>query len=178
MANGDYQRTCNKCHQTWSVPLPWRKKRPTMKVRESVRVDGLGPRRRPARAPSALPTARQRCEVPAVGATSYPAEGSPTRQFARLANGATSPVQNASGAFPPVDDASQSNPDFVLTRSDFADRDLWIEDGQGNHAFESTASSSACTARMCSGSQRPASYEISSRSPHVHKTIEIKRTAR
>jgi len=133
MANGDYQRTCNKCHHTWSVPAGIAEERPNL---QSSRVNShrrsapsSTTRSRSARTTNGLANAAR---VPAVRRQSF------TQQ--KVADSPTSPQSPAE--MPASVPAASTTPggqiqDIVLNEKLISlTGDLWIEDGQGNHAFE------------------------------------------
>ena len=174
MANGDYQRTCNKCHHTWSVPAGIAEERPTMKALASQFTSTIGAK---FDEQLALRTHYQQlgnaAKCPQCGATSF------TQQ--KVADSPTSPQSPAE--MPASVPAASTTPGgqiqtFVLNEKLISlTGDLWIEDGQGNHAFEVDGKllSMHGTHVLKDLNGQPL-YEISKPlAPHVHKTIEIKK---
>ena len=174
MANGDYQRTCNKCHHTWSVPAGIAEERPNLQSLASQFTSTIGAKFDDQ---IALRTHYQRlanaAKCPQCGATSF------TQQ--KVADSPTSPQSPAE--MPASVPAASTTPGgqiqtFVLNEKLISlTGDLWIEDGQGNHAFEVDGKllSMHGTHVLKDLNGQPL-YEISKPlAPHVHKTIEIKK---
>ena len=180
MANGDYQRTCNRCHHTWSVPAGIAEERPNLHALASQFTSTIGAT---FDQQTALRTHYQQlanaAKCPQCGATSFTQQkvaDSPVLPDSPTAP--PSPVQT-----PPGVPAASTMPvsqiqTFVLNQKLISlTGDLWIEDGQGNHAFEVDGKllSMHGTHVLKDLSGQPL-YEISKPlAPHVHKTIEIKR---
>ncbi len=180
MANGDYQRTCNRCHHTWSVPAALAEERPTVKGLASQFTSTIGATFDDQ---LALRTHYQQlgnaAKCPQCGATSF------TQQ--KVADSPTSPDSPAAPQAPaetaPSAPAASPMPGgqvqtFVLNQKLISlTGDLWIEDGKGNHAFEVDGKllSMHGTHVLKDLNGQPL-YEISKPlAPHLHKTIEIKK---
>jgi uncharacterized protein YxjI len=180
MANGDYQRTCNKCHNTWSVPADIAEARPNMKSLASQFASTIGAS---FDEQLALRTHYQQlgtaAKCPQCGATSFT-----QLKVADSPISADSPTtpQSPAGAPPSVPPASTTAGGqvrtFVLNQKLISmTGDLWIEDGQRNRAFEVDGKllSMHGTHVLKDLNGQPL-YEISKPlAPHVHKTIEIKK---
>ena len=177
MANGDYQRTCNRCHQTWSVPAAIAEERPNLQSLASQFTSTIGAKFDDQ---IALRTHYQQlanaAKCPQCGATSF------TQQ--KVAGSPTSPDSPQSPAeMPPSVPAASTTPGgqiqtFVLNEKLISlTGDLWIEDGQGNHAFEVDGKLlSLHGTHVLKDLNGQPLYEISKPlAPHVHKTIEIKK---
>jgi uncharacterized protein YxjI len=180
MANGDYQRTCNKCHRTWTVPAGLAEERPNLKALASQFTSTIGAT---FDEQLALRTHYQQlgnaAKCPQCGATSF------TQQ--KVADSPDSPDSptspQAPAETPPSVPAASTLPGgqiqtFVLNQKLISlTGDLWIEDGKGNHAFEVDGKllSMHGTHVLKDLNGQPL-YEISKPlAPHVHKTIEIKK---
>jgi uncharacterized protein YxjI len=177
MANGDYQRTCNRCHHTWSVPASLAEERPTMKGLASQFASTVGAT---FDEQLALRTHYQQlgmaAKCPQCGATSFTQEkvaGSPDSPPAAQAPTETPPSVPVASQMP-----GGQVQTFVLNQKLISlTGDLWIEDGGGNHAFEVDGKllSMHGTHVLKDLNGQPL-YEISKPlAPHVHKTIEIKK---
>jgi uncharacterized protein YxjI len=177
MANGDYQRTCNKCHRTWSVPAGLAEERPNLKALASQFTSTIGAT---FDQQTALRTHYQQlgnaAKCPQCGATSF------TQQ--KVADSPDSPQSPAE--MPPSVPVASTMPGgqvqtFVLNQKLISlTGDLWIEDGQGNRAFEVDGKllSMHGTHVLKDLNGQPL-YEISKPlAPHLHKTIEIKKDGR
>jgi uncharacterized protein YxjI len=179
MANGDYQRTCNRCHHTWSVPAALAEERPTMKGLASQFTSTIGATFDDQ---LALRTHYQQlgnaAKCPQCGATSF------TQQ--KVADSPTSPDSPAAPqtpaetppSVPPESQMPGGQQTFVLNQKLISlTGDLWIEDGKGNHAFavDGKLLSMHGTHVLKDLNGQPL-YEISKPlAPHLHKTIEIKK---
>jgi len=177
MANGDYQRTCNKCHRTWSVSASLAEERPNLKALASQFTSTIGAT---FDEQLALRTHYQQlgnaAKCPQCGATSF------TQQ--KVADSPDSPDSPAE--VPLSVPAASTMPGgqvqtFVLNQKLISlTGDLWIEDGKGNHAFEVDGKllSMHATHVLKDLNGQPL-YEISKPlAPHLHKTIEIKKDGR
>jgi uncharacterized protein YxjI len=180
MANGDYQRTCNMCHHTWSVPAGIAEERPNMKGLASQFASTVGAT---FDEQLALRTHYQQlanaAKCPQCGATSF------TQQ--KVAGAPISPdsptTPQAPAETPPSIPAASNMPDgqnqtFVLNQKLISlTGDLWIEDGKGNRAFEVDGKLlSMHGTHMLKDLNGQPLYEISKPlAPHLHKTIEIKK---
>ena len=183
MANGDYQRTCNKCHNTWSVPAALAEERPDMKSIASQFASTIGGKFDDQ---IALRTHYQQlgmaAKCPQCGATSFTQE-----KIAGLPDPVATPQppqppQSPADVTPSVPAASTAPGGqvrtFVLNQKLISlTGDLWIEDGQGNHAFEVDGKLlSLHGTHVLKDLNGQSLYEISKPlAPHVHKTIEIKK---
>jgi uncharacterized protein YxjI len=186
MANGDYQRTCNKCHNTWSVPASFAEERPDRKTLASQFVSTIGAKYDDQ---LALRTHYQQlasfAKCPQCGATSFTQQ-----QLADSAAAPGSPTPSAPAgpsqppaAMPPSVVATTDLPGgqartFVLNQKLISlTGDLWIEDGQGNHAFEVDGKMlSLHGLHVLKDLNGQPLYEISKPiAPHVHKTFEVKK---
>jgi len=100
----------------------------------------------------------------------HPGEGPRVADLARAA------VRGAPERSPGVTGAGRPDPDLrPQPEADLADGDLWIEDGQRNHAFEVDGSLlSLRGTHVLKDLGGQALYEISKPlAPHLHKTIDI-----
>ncbi len=180
MANGDYKRTCNRCHNTWSVPAGIAEERPNLKALASQFTSTMGAT---FDEQLALRTHYQQlgnaAKCPQCGATSF------TQQ--KVADSPDSPdspaVLQPSAETPPSVPAAPPTPGaqvqtFVLNQKLISmTGDLWIEDGKGNHAFEVDGKLlSLHGTHVLKDLNGQPLYEISKPlAPHRHKTIEIKK---
>ena len=180
MANGDYQRTCNKCHHSWSVPAGIAEERPNMKGLASQFASTIGATYDDQLALRAhYQQLGNAAKCPQCGATSF------TQQ--KVADSPDSPDSPQSPAeVPPSVPAAPQMPasqiqTFVLNQKLISlTGDLWIEDGQGNHAFEVDGKLlSLHGTHVLKDLNGQPLYEISKPlAPHLHKTIEIKKDGR
>ena len=180
MAIGDYQRICNKCHTTWSVPAGIAEERPNMKSLASQFASTVGAT---FDEQLALRTHYQQlglaAKCPQCGATSFTQQ-----KVADSPDSPESPTSPQSLAQTPAGGPAASPmpasqvQTFVLNQKLISlTGDLWIEDGKGNHAFEVDGKlvSMHGTHVLKDLNGQPL-YEISKPlAPHVHKTIEIKK---
>ena len=180
MAIGDYQRICNKCHTTWSVPAGIAEERPNMKSLASQFASTVGAT---FDEQLALRTHYQQlglaAKCPQCGATSFTQQ-----KVADSPDSPESPTSPQSLAQTPAGGpaaspmpASQVQTLVLNQRLISLTGDLWIEDGKGNHAFEVDGKlvSTHGTHVLKDLNGQPL-YEISKPlAPHVHKTIEIKK---
>lgn len=168
MADGGYQRTCTKCQHTWLVPSDIAEERPNVKSITGQLGSLIGGNFADQ---LALRTHYQQlgaaAKCPSCGATSF--------------TQAKAPESPTSPALPSSAPQASPAPDgqaliYVLNQKLVSlTGDLWIEDGQGNHAFE--VDGSLLTLRgthVLKDLSGQALYEISKPlAPHVHKTIDI-----
>ena len=186
MADGVYERTCNKCHHTWPVPASLAEERPNLQSLAGQFTSMMGAT---FDQQTALRTHYQQlgnaAKCPQCGATSFTQQkvaGSPTSPDSPTSPGmATAPQPPAE--MPQGVPAASPTPaaqlqTFVLNQKLISlTGDLWIEDGAGNHAFEVDGKilSMHGTHVLKDLNGQPL-YEISKPlAPHLHKTIEIKR---
>lgn len=172
MADGAYQRTCNKCQTTWVVPADIAEERPDIKSIAGQFTSLIGGSVQDQFALRAhyqqLATA---AKCPKCGSTSF------TQQ--KMADPPSSPEQAA--AAPPAAPAASTAPPaqsqlYVLNQKLVSlTGDLWIEDAQGNHAFEVDGQLlSLRGTHVLKDLNGQALYEISKPlAPHLHKTIDI-----
>ena len=180
MANGVYQRTCNKCHHAWSVPADIAEERPDMKSLASQFASTIGATYDEQLALRAhYQQLGNAAKCPQCGATSFTQE--------KVADSPTSPDSSTApqppAETPPSVPAASNVPGgqiqtFVLNQKLISlTGDLWIEDGKGNHAFEVDGKLlSLHGTHVLKDLNGQPLYEISKPlAPHVHKTIEIKK---
>jgi uncharacterized protein YxjI len=177
MANGVYERTCNKCHRTWSVPADLAEERPDMKSLAGQFTSMIGATfDQQAALRAHYQQLGNAAKCPQCGATSFTQQ-----KVADSSDSPTSPEAPAemlpSVPAAPTMPASQVQT-FVLNQKLISlTGGLWIEDGQGNHAFEVDGQllSMHGTHVLKDLNGQPL-YEISKPlAPHIHKTIEIKK---
>jgi uncharacterized protein YxjI/predicted nucleic-acid-binding Zn-ribbon protein len=172
MADGGYQRTCNKCQHTWFVPADIAEERPNLKSitgQFASLVGGSVQDQFALRAHYQQLAAAAKC--PQCGATSF--------TQLKVAESPTSPEPTAAVA-PGPPPASMAPPApsqlYVLNQKLVSlTGDLWIEDAQGNHAFEVDGQLlSLRGTHVLKDVNGQALYEISKPlAPHLHKTIDI-----
>ncbi len=182
MANGVYERTCNRCHRTWSVPASIAEERPNLQSLASQFTSTIGAtfdQQTALRAHYQQLANAAKC--PQCGATSF------TQQ--KVADSPDSPASldspsspQAPAGMPPIVPAAAMPvgqvQTFVLNQKLISlTGDLWIEDGQGNHAFEVDGKLvSLHGTHVLKDLNGQPLYEISKPlAPHLHKTIEIKK---
>ena len=172
MADGGYQRTCTRCRHTWLVPSDIAEERPDLKAATSQVMSMIGGNfadQVALRAHYQQLGAAAKC--PACGATSFTQE--------KAAESATSPEPPSAvpSSAPQASPAPDGQPlIYVLNQKLISlTGDLWIEDGQGNHAFEVDGTLlSLRGTHVLKDLSGQALYEISKPlAPHVHKTIAI-----
>jgi len=172
MADGGYQRTCTKCQHTWFVPADIAEERPNLKSLTGQFASMIGSSVQDQfamRAHYQQLAAAAKC--PQCGATSF------TQQ--KVAESPTSPEQ--ASAVPPSPPPAAAAPAgqsqlYVLNQKLVSlTGDLWIEDAQGNHAFEVDGQLlSLRGTHVLKDPNGQALYEISKPlAPHLHKTIDI-----
>jgi uncharacterized protein YxjI len=174
MADGGYQRTCTRCQHTWLVPSDIAEERPNVKSITGQLGSLIGGNFADQ---LALRTHYQQlgaaAKCPQCGATSF--------TQAKAPESPTSPEPPS--AVPSSAPQASAAPDgqaliYVLNQKLISlTGDLWIEDGQGNHAFEVDGKLlSLRGTHVLKDLGGQALYEISkSLAPHVHKTIAISR---
>ena len=182
MADGYYQRTCNKCHHSWSVPASIAEERPNMKALASQFASTIGATFDEQLALRAhYQQLGMAAKCPQCGATSFTQQkvadspDSPTLP--------DSPLPQSSAEVAPSIPAASTTPGgqaqtFVLNQKLISlTGDLWIEDGKGNHAFEVDGKLlSMHGTHVLKDLNGQSLYEISKPlAPHIHKTIEIKK---
>ena len=171
MADGGYQRTCGRCHHTWFVPAAIAEERPNLRTVASQMIGGTFDDQLALRAHYQQLAAAARC--PQCGATSFTQQ-----QVAESPTSPEPPSEAAPSAAPtsPVPEGQIQT--YVLNQKLISlTGDSWIEDGQGNHAFEvdGTLLSLRGTHVLKDLNGQPL-YEISKPlAPHLHKTIDITR---
>ena len=177
MADGGYQRTCTRCHRTWFVPSDIAEERPNFKATASQYLSLIGGKFADQVALQAhYQQLAAAAKCPQCGAMSFTQEKAPEAP--------TSPEPPA--VVPPSAPSASSVPGgqtqiYVLNQKLISlTGDLWIEDGQGNHAFEVDGTLlSLRGTHVLKDLGGQALYEISKPlAPHVHKTIEIKKDGR
>ena len=158
MADGGYQRTCTRCQRTWLVPTDIAEERPNLKAAASQYLSMIGGK--------------------------YADQVALRTHYQQLAAAAKCPQCGATpSAVPPSAPQGSPAPDvqtliYVLNQKLISlTGDLWIEDGQGNHAFEVDGTLlSLRGTHVLKDLGGQALYEISKPlAPHLHKTIEIKK---
>ncbi len=171
MADGGYQRTCTRCHHTWFVPADIAEERPNLKAASSQYLSALGSVQDQAALRAHYQQLAAAAKCPQCGATSFTQEKAP-ESF----TSPEPPSTLATGApqASPVPDGQ--TPIYVLNQKLISlTGDLWIEDGQGNHAFEVDGKLlSLRGTHVLKDLGGQALYEISKPlAPHLHKTITI-----
>jgi uncharacterized protein YxjI len=172
VADGGYQRTCTKCQTTWLVPTAIAEERPNVKsitgqlgsliggnfadqVALKAHFQQLGAA---AKCPNCGATAFTQAKAPDVPDSPEPPAAAPT------------------GAAPASPAPASQAQLYVLNQKLLSlTGDLWIDDGQGNKAFEVDGQLLSLRGthvlKDLSGQEL---YEISRPlAPHVHKTITI-----
>jgi uncharacterized protein YxjI len=183
MANGDYQRTCNKCHTTWSVPAAIAEERPSMKSIAGQFASTIGATYDDQLALRAhYQQLGLAAKCPQCGATSFTQQKVAGSPITPEAPSSPQPPTETPASVPA---ASPMPPDqvrtFVLNQKLLSlTGDLWIEDGQGNHAFEVDGKLvSLHGTHVLKDLNGQTIYEVSKPlAPHVHKTLEIKKDGR
>jgi len=176
MADGGYQRTCTRCHRSWLVPTDIAEERPDFKGTASRFMSVLGSVQDQMALRAHYQQFAAAAKCPQCGATAFTQERAP--------ESATSPEPPA--VVPPSAPSGSSVPGgqaqiYVLNQKLISlTGDLWIEDGQGNHAFEVDGSLlSLRGTHVLKDLSGQALYEISKPlAPHLHRTIEIKKDGR
>jgi uncharacterized protein YxjI len=172
MADGGYQRTCTRCQHTWLVPTDIAEERPNVKSitgQLGSLIGGSVQDQFALRAHYQQLGAAAKC--PQCGATSFTQEKAP-----ESSTSPELPSAMLSGA-PQASPAPDGQPVIYVLNQKLISLtgDLWIEDGQGNHAFEVDGKLlSLRGTHVLKDLGGQALYEISkSLVPHVHKTIAI-----
>jgi uncharacterized protein YxjI/predicted nucleic-acid-binding Zn-ribbon protein len=187
MVDGGYQRTCKKCGQTWLVPSEIAEERPDVKSiggRFTALIGGNFADQVALRAHYEQLGAAAKC--PQCGATSFtqaklpdsPTEAPPAWSSPSNAIPAP-PVPSNPIPAPPAPTAEALI--YVLNQQLISlTGDSWIEDGQGNRAFEVDGSLlSLRGTHILKDLSGQTLYEVSTPlTPHVHKTITISRGGR
>jgi uncharacterized protein YxjI/predicted nucleic-acid-binding Zn-ribbon protein len=172
MVDGGYQRTCTRCQHTWFVPSDIAGERPNLKSitgQFASMIGGTVQDQFALRAHYQQIGAAAKC--PQCGATSF------TQQ--QVAESPTSPEQTSAvpAGPPPASTAPQDQSQLYVLNQKLISLtgDLWIEDGQGNHAFEVDGQLlSLRGTHVLKDLNGQALYEISKPlAPHLHKTINI-----
>ena len=172
MADGGYQRTCTRCQRTWLVPSDIAEERPNVKSitgQFASMIGGSVQDQFALRAHYQQLGAAAKC--PQCGATSF------TQAKAPESPTSPEPPSAVPSSAPQASPAPDGQPVIYVLNQKLISLtgDLWIEDGQGNHAFEvdgKLLSLRGTHVLRDLGGQ--ALYEISkSLAPHVHKTIAI-----
>jgi uncharacterized protein YxjI len=177
MADGGYQRTCNKCQHTWLVPSDIAEERPDLKSitgQLGSLIGGNFADQVALKAHYQQLGAAAKC--PQCGATSFTQAKMPDVPDSAEPPAAVPPAAVPSGAGQPSPATAGQTLIYVLNQKLISlTGDLWIEDGQGNHAFEVDGSLlSLRGTHVLKDLNGQALYEISkSLAPHVHKTINI-----
>ncbi len=172
MADGGYQRTCTRCQHTWLVPSDIAEERPNVKSitgQFASMIGGSVQDQFALRAHYQQLGAAAKC--PQCGATSF------TQAKAPESPTSPEPPSAVPSSAPQASPAPDGQPPiYVLNQKLISPTgDLWIEDGQGNHAFEVDGKLlSLRGTHVLKDLGGQALYEISkSLAPHVHKTIAI-----
>ncbi len=172
MADGGYQRTCRRCQHTWIVPSDIAEERPNLRAATSQYLSMIGGKfddQVALRTHYQQLAAAARC--PQCGAMSFSQQ--------KVAESPTSPEPPSE--VPPSAPPASTVPGgqiqtYVLNQKLISlTGDSWIDDGQGNHAFEVDGKllSLRGTHVLKDLSGQPL-YEISKPlAPHLHKTIDI-----
>ena len=172
MADGGYQRTCNKCQTSWLVPADIAEERPNPKSiagQFASMIGGTVQDQFALRAHYQQLAAAAKC--PQCGATSFTQATAPESMAApEQASATPSSAASATTAPPAQSQLYVLNQKLVSLTGD-----LWIEDGQGNHAFEVDGQLlSLRGTHVLKDVNGQALYEISKPlAPHIHRTINI-----
>ena len=194
MADGGYQRTCNKCQHTWLVPTALAEERPDMKsiagsltsliggnfadqVALKAHYQQLGAA---AKCPNCGATSFTQAKLPDVPDSPAPVAASPTAEGAGFAAVASAPpatpVSGPQASAAPSPAPADQPLLYVLNQKLLSlTGDLWIDDGQGNKAFEVDGQLlSLRGTHVLKDLNGQELYAISKPlAPHVHKTITI-----
>jgi uncharacterized protein YxjI len=172
MADGGYQRTCTRCQRTWLVPSDIAEERPNVKSitgQFASMIGGSVQDQFALRAHYQQLAAAAKC--PQCGATSF------TQSKAPESPTSPEPPSAMPSSAPQASPATDGQPlTYVLNEKLISlTGDLWIEDGQGNHAFEVDGKLlSLRGTHVLKDLSGQALYEIAKPlAPHVHKTIDI-----
>ena len=173
MADGGYQRTCTKCQTTWLVPTAIAEERPNVKSITGQLTSMIGGKFADQLALKAhFQQLGAAAKCPQCGATSFTQVKAPDAPTSPE----PSPAAAASATQAPPTPAGQPAIYVLNQKLISLTGDLWIEDGQGNHAFDVDGSLISLRGthvlKDLSGQEL---YEISKPlAPHVHKTITSK----
>ena len=172
MADGGYQRTCTRCGHTWLVPSDIAEERPDLKAATSQVISMIGGKFADQVALRAhYQQLRAAAKCPACGATSF------TQEKAAESPTSPEPPSAVPSSAPQASPAPDGQPVIYVLNQKLISLtgDLWIEDGQGNHAFEVDGKLlSLRGTHVLKDLSGQALYEISKPlAPHVHKTIDI-----
>jgi len=172
MADGGYQRTCTRCQHAWLVPSDIAEERPNVKSitgQFASMIGGSVQDQFALRAHYQQLGAAAKC--PQCGATSF------TQAKAAEVPTSPEPPSAVPSSAPQASPAPDGQPPIYVLNQKLISLtgDLWIEDGQGNHAFEVDGKLlSLRGTHVLKDLGGQALYEISkSLAPHVHKTIAI-----
>ena len=171
MADGGYQRTCSRCHRIWLVPSDIAEERPNLKAVTNQYVSALGSVQDQLGLRAHYQQLAAAAKCPQCGATSFTQEQAPESPTSPEPPSAVAPVAPQAS---PVPDGQTLI--YVLNQKLISlTGDLWIEDGQGNHAFEVDGTLlSLRGTHVLKDLDGQALYEISKPlAPHLHKTIDI-----
>ena len=172
MADGGYQRICTKCQHTWLVPSDIAEERPNVQSITGQLTSLIGGNFADQLALKAhYQQLGAAAKCPQCGATSF--------TQAKAPDAPTSPAPPTavatSGTQAPPAPAGQALIYVLNQKLISLTGDLWIEDGQGNHAFEVDGTLlSLRGTHVLKDLGGQALYEISKPlAPHVHKTMTI-----
>jgi uncharacterized protein YxjI len=191
MADGGYQRTCNKCQHTWLVPTALAEERPSVQsitgqlgsliggnfndqLALKAHYEQLGAA---AKCPNCGATSFTQAKLPDVPDSPEPAAAAPAADGAGVA--AVASAQSAAPASAaPASPAGQSGQPltYVLNQQLLSlTGDLWIEDGQGNKMFEVDGKLlSLRGTHVLKDLNGQELYSIEKPlAPHIHKTVTI-----
>ena len=172
MTDGVYQRTCNKCGATWTVPAQIAEEHPDPKALMGQVLGSMtGSFQQQVAMRDHFKQLGLAAKCPTCGATSW------TQQRLAEAPAAAGAASTAASA-PPASAAPAPSQIFVLNQQLISlTGDAWIEDGQGNRAFQVDGQFlSLRGTHVLKDLNGQELYEISSPlAPHLHRTIEIKR---
>jgi uncharacterized protein YxjI len=174
MTDGAYQRTCNKCQRQWLVPVEIAEERPNPKdiASQFLGLVGAGFQEQ-AKLQAHYKQVAAFAKCPQCGATSFTQE--------KVAESIPSPepaAETPTGGTETAPGPGDGLQTYVLNQKLVSlTGDLWIEDGQGNHAFEVDGQLlSLRGTHVLKDLNGQELYEISKPlAPHLHKTIEVKK---
>jgi uncharacterized protein YxjI len=184
MATGSYERTCQRCQHTWLVPADIAEERPNLggiasRVAAMITASPADQVKDQAALRAHYQLLASSAKCPNCGATSFTQQpssvpiASPTSPEPPAASGL--PVEPSPST--PTTSATTGVQLFVLNQKLLSlTDDFWIDDGQGNHAFEVDGTLvSAHGTHVLKDAQGQPLYEIQQPlAPHLHRTIEIK----
>ncbi len=171
MADGGYQRTCTRCQHTWLVPSDIAEERPNLKATTSKFLSALGSVQDQFALRAHYQQLAAAAKCPQCGATAFTQQKAPESPTSP-----EPPPMVAPGAAPPSPVPDGQTLIYVLNQKLISlTGDLWIEDGQGNHAFEVDGTLlSLRGTHVLKDLGGQALYEISRPlAPHLHRTIDI-----